>query len=85
MHTVAVLEQALNVARQLGYRVRQEWLDGHGAGACEFNGRRWIFVDLALTPDEQLRQVLDVLRLHPEVAALRVSPVLETLLPRRAA
>ena len=70
MHTVEMLEQALALARRAGYQVRQEWLGGRGGGGCEFNGQKWIFLDLALGPDDQLESVLDALRHEPAVASL---------------
>ena len=45
MHTVELMEQAVVVAKALGYGVRQEWLGGCGGGACEVGGRKWIFLD----------------------------------------
>jgi hypothetical protein len=62
MHTVDLLEQALGAAEKLGYRIRQEWLGGSGGGGCEIKGQKWIFVDLALDPLDQLEQVAEVLR-----------------------
>jgi len=62
MHTVDALEAALALAKQAGYRVREEWLGGTGGGGCEIRGSKWIFLDLALGPEEQLDQVLDTLR-----------------------
>lgn len=72
MHTVSQLELALKLATQLGYQVRHEWLDGVGGGLCEFGGRRWIFVDLALNPHEQLHQVRDSLMADPVLASLEL-------------
>ena len=86
MHTVELLEHALSVAEQLGYRVRQEWLGGAGGGACEFAGRKWIFVDLALNAVEQLEQVRDALKADSTVYTLDLSPAMRKLLDiRRAA
>jgi hypothetical protein len=65
MHTVDALEAALALAKQAGYRVREEWLGGAGGGGCEIRGSKWIFLDLALGPEEQLDHVLDTLRLDP--------------------
>ena len=56
MSTVEQLEQTLALAATLGYHVRQEWLGGTAGGACEFGGRRVLFIDLALSPAEQLEQ-----------------------------
>lgn len=60
MHTVELLERALRAAEQIGYRVRQDWLDGPGAG-CEIKGEKWLFLDLASSPLDQLDVVASVL------------------------
>ena len=62
MHTVELLAQALDVAESLGYGIRHEWLGGATGGVCEIAGKRWLFVDLALNPIEQLDQVTEALR-----------------------
>jgi hypothetical protein len=62
MHTVHLLEEALRTAERLGYQVRHDWLGGSGGGGCQVNGRKWLFIDLALGPSDQLEQVLDTLR-----------------------
>lgn len=80
MHTVELLEQALSVAQELGYRVRHEYLGGSGGGACEFAGRRWLFVDLALNAVEQLDQVSRVLAADPAIHTVHLSPPLRKLL-----
>ncbi len=85
MHTVELLDEALAVAASLGYSIRQEWMGGTG-GACEIAGRRWLFVDLALTTGEQLDQVVESIRPDPGVYSLRLSPAMSHLLDiRRAA
>ena len=85
MHTVELLEQALGVAEQLGYGIRQEWLGGTGGGACEFGGKKWIFVDLALNAVEQLEQVTTALRSDPAVHIVTLSPPLQKMLDLRRA
>jgi hypothetical protein len=65
MHTIELIEQAVALAERLGYGVRQEWLGGCAGGFCEVAGRRWIFVDVALTPGEQLAQLVGVLSEDP--------------------
>ena len=65
MHTVELLEEAIAVARRIGYQVRHEWFGGSGGGACEIKGRKAIFLDLALDPADQLEQILGALRREP--------------------
>jgi hypothetical protein len=57
MHTVELLALAVQVANEAGYQVREDWFGGTGGGACEFGGQKWIFLDLALNPREQLAQI----------------------------
>jgi hypothetical protein len=86
MHTVDLLDEALALAERLGYRVRNEWLGGSGGGGCEICGRRWIFLDLALGPADQLEQVLATLRREPSVATLPMpQPLRDCLLLRKSA
>ncbi len=62
MHSVDVLEEALTLAMNSGVQVRQEWLQERGGGMCRV-GQDWIlFVDLSLTAQEQLEQVVQALR-----------------------
>jgi hypothetical protein len=82
MHTVEVLDHALTVAESLGYGIRHEWLGGSGGGACEFGGRKWIFVDLALGVTEQLDQVVDALRDESAIHTVHVPPEIQRLLDR---
>ena len=85
MHTVQMLEQLLALAERMGYTVRQEWLGGGGGGACEFGGRRYIFVDLALNVVEQLEQVASALRDDPTLAGAPAPVNLRPLLGLRQA
>jgi len=73
MDTVELMEQAIAAAEKLGYGIRQEWLGGCGAGACEIAGRRWIFIDASLTIAEQLDQLIDALQFAPGGIELPVS------------
>ena len=85
MHTVELLEQAITLAERSGFVVRQDWFGGAASGACEFKGRRWIFIDLALSPREQLDQVLDALSALSAVPEAAADPQLEKLLNLRKA
>ena len=83
MHTVEMLGQALDLSARLGYKVRQECLAGCGGGGCEIKGRKIIFLDLDLGPNEQLEQVLDTLRREPEATQLLMPHQLLELLKAR--
>lgn len=83
MHTVDLLEQALLTAERIGIRYRQDWLGGGGGGVCELKGQKWIFLDLAQSPAEQLDQVLEALRQDPRVLNLQLSPELRSRLGLR--
>ena len=86
MHTVELLDEALEVARRLGYEVRQDWLGGDGGGHCLVRGRKWLLLDLAQTADEQLDVVAEALRGEIGAARLVHSPeVAERLHLRTAA
>jgi len=67
MHTVDALQASLELAQHAGYEIRNEWLGGSGGGGCELNGRKLLFLDLALGPLEQLEIVLDTLRRDPAI------------------
>ena len=62
MHTVELLNEAVDTARRLGYEVRQDWLGGNGGGHCLVRGRKWLLLDVAQTAHEQLEVVADALR-----------------------
>jgi hypothetical protein len=70
MHTIELLQEALEAARRLGYEVRQDWLGGNGGGHCLVRGRKWLLLDMAQSADEQLNVVAVALR--GEIGAARV-------------
>src|SRR5205085_638953 len=80
MHTVDMLEQAIEASKALGYRVRQEWLGGSGGGGCEIKGQKWIFLDLALSPADQLAQVAEAMQADPRTVSLSMHPALRSFL-----
>ena len=83
MLTVELLAEGLDLAKRLGYQVRQDWLDGNGGGGCELKGRKILFLDLALGPADQLDQVLAVLRREPEALRLPMGHELRAALAVR--
>lgn len=62
MNCITQLDELLRQARNSGFEVRFEYLGGTGGGVCEFNGQRWLFVDLALAADESLEILRESLR-----------------------
>lgn len=80
MHSVELLDEAVALAVQCGVGVRQDWFGGASGGACQIKGQPWIFIDLALTPREQLEQVLDALRELSSPPQISPSPQLKALL-----
>ncbi|MHC4176436.1 MAG: hypothetical protein ACYSWU_02960 [Planctomycetota bacterium] len=83
MHTVELLESALDLADRLGYRIRHEWLGGLAGGGCELRGQKILFLDLALGPEDQLDQVVDTLRREPGATGLAMPHELRELLRLR--
>lgn len=67
MHSVDLLEEALQLAMNSGFEIRQEWLKEQGGGLCRL-GQRWVlFVDLSLSANEQLDQVVKALKQSDQV------------------
>ena len=62
MHRVEMLEKTIDIARTLGYQVRQDFLNGAGGGHCFVKGRKMVLLDLAQSHDEQLNDIADALR-----------------------
>jgi len=72
MHTIDLLEEAVQLARTHGWQVRYEWLDGARGGACRLGAKQLLFIDRSLTAAEQLNQVVMALR---ESSSAAESPV----------
>ena len=85
MHTVELLQEALEAARGLGYDVRQDWLGGDGGGHCLVRGRRLLLLDVAQPPDEQLDVVADALLSETCITSLKISRKLAERLEARTA
>lgn len=90
MHTVELLDEALDLAASLGFAIRQEWLGGSGGGGCEIKGRKHLFLDLALSPLEQLEQVTQAIATCQQADELADSPIISlelrrAICPRKAA
>ncbi len=82
MNIVARLEKGIIAVQNLGYSVRQEWLDGEGGGVCILRGEKILFLDLSQDINEQLDVVLEILRKDPAIDLL--DPTLLRRLDRSA-
>ncbi len=59
---IAELDSLIQKARQSGFEIRYEYLGGNGGGICEYAGKRWLFIDLALTAEESWEVLREALR-----------------------
>lgn len=66
--TLGLLEEAMQVVRDLGYVVREEPLGDMPGGACTVSGHRHLILNVQHPPAERLSVLLDVLA--GDVAAL---------------
>lgn len=82
-HVERLLTEAIGAARQLGYRVDRNWLDGCGGGPCSAAGENWLFLDYGLTPGEQLNQLLSLLKDNSQTYGLGLSGELRAVLGLR--
>ena len=80
MHAIGLLAEATDLARQLDYTVREEYLDGAGGGHCSFGGKKWLLLDVTQSSEEQLNDVADALRAEDGVRRLTISPPLANVL-----
>lgn len=65
MSTIEQIDQMVNIAEKLGYKVRYDYFGGTGGGICEFSGNKFLFIDLALTSAEQFEILKDALDNEP--------------------
>lgn len=83
MNPVQQLQRILRLAQRSGYTVRQECLSGASGGTCEIAGKRYLFVDLSLSPSEQLDQALESLAADRNFNAQTLQPELDRWNSRR--
>ncbi len=85
MSTLQQFDQLVDIAEQLGYRIRYDYFGGTGGGVCEFSGNKWLFLDLARTSAEQLEQLQQTLANEPLLATIRIAEEIKLELSKRAA
>jgi hypothetical protein len=74
--TLGLLEEALQLARQVGHHVREEPLGDLPGGPCVVGGRRTILLNLESPAADQLVVLLGVLARDPAIANQPVSRLL---------
>jgi len=80
MHLPSLLTEAVAIAGQLGFHIREEPLEGAGGGHCLIRGQKWLLLDLTQSREEQLRDVLDAIQSEPGWKALPISSALRNYL-----
>ena len=84
MRTLELLDYLIDVARRIGFEIREEWLDGMGAGACQIKGHRVLFVDQSLPPSDRVDQIAQALRGRDELATIYILPEARAILDKAA-
>jgi hypothetical protein len=75
MNPAKLLSLAIEAARETGFEIREEVLEGAGGGHCVIRGRKCLLLDMTQTHREQLNDVLDALRSEP-IDPTRLHPLL---------
>ena len=75
--TLGLLEEALQIARDLGYHVREDPLGELPGGGCMIGGTKHVLLNLEHAPAERLDHLLAALVADPRLAAEPKSRLLE--------
>lgn len=74
--TIGLLEEALQLARDLGYRVREESLGDLPGGRCVVGGTRQVLLNVEHTVAERLDHLLRAIRDDARLSAEPMSRLL---------
>ena len=74
--TLGLLEEALQLARDVGYHVREEPLGDLPGGPCVVGGRRTLLLNLQSPATDRLALLLRTLAADPAIAAHPISRLL---------
>jgi len=74
--TLGLLEESLQMVRDLGYEVREEPLGELPGGACVIGGRKVLLLNLEQSPAERLDRLVRVLAAMPQVREMPMSRLL---------
>jgi hypothetical protein len=75
--TLGLLEESMQLARDLGYRVREEPLGELPGGPCSLGGTPHILLNMEQTPADRLAVLLRALVADPRVDAQPLSRLLK--------
>jgi hypothetical protein len=78
--TLGLLQEALQLAQDLGYRVREEPLGDLPGGACVVGNARHVLLNLEHTVSDRLDLLLRALAADPRLTAEPMSRLLEARL-----
>lgn len=85
MDTLGLLEECLQLVRDLGYEIREEPLGELAGGGCVIGGRRIVLLNLEHGPAERLDHLLRLLATTPEAVDLPKSRLLAARLGQKGA
>ena len=86
MHHVELLEHALEVARKLGFLVREEYVGDIDGGSCVVRGQKMLFLDPQLSIPDRLMIVCEALAAEEQLDRTALPEALaRRLTVRRAA
>lgn len=67
MHELIIknqLQSFISLAKEKGFEIRHELLDGIGSSICEVRGKKCLFLDVSCGPAEQLESIKATLQSH---------------------
>lgn len=76
MHSLDLLQIALETAKRQGFSIRREWLGGVAGGKCRIGHKKILFVDISLSVLEQLQQVTSSLATEHNLPLAELDPAL---------
>ncbi|MEC9096590.1 MAG: hypothetical protein VX776_08170 [Planctomycetota bacterium] len=79
MEIQQMLALAKQTAKDLGFDIRQDLLDGNRGGMCEFGGKRWIILDVGQNSLEQLHAIGNALKFLESLDSEQIPVVLRDI------
>lgn len=67
------LEELKRRVHEMGWEIREEWLNGKGCAVCELRGTKVLFVDISVEPWERWRQLSELVSAEMRQVARNVA------------